>query len=133
MKTTVFLSILFCIIALPALAELTDADLDKIRLIVREEIKREIDTVNTKIDAIDTRLRKVETEVSEIKGYQTGRQTSLTNAISIIVAIVAVLGFIAAHVTQSLKKEPRWETIIKDILIAEKQSSSEKQPEEQTI
>ena len=30
-------TILFCVIAMPALAELTDADLDKIRLIVRED------------------------------------------------------------------------------------------------
>ena len=34
MKTFIFLSILFCAIALPALGQLTDADLDKIRLIV---------------------------------------------------------------------------------------------------
>ena len=34
MKTMIFFLILFCAIALPTLAELTDADLDKIRLIV---------------------------------------------------------------------------------------------------
>ena len=42
MKTVIVLSILFCAIALPALGELTDADLDKIRLIVKEEVKTEI-------------------------------------------------------------------------------------------
>ena len=42
MKTMLILSILFCLIALPALGELTDADLDKIRLIVKEEVKAEI-------------------------------------------------------------------------------------------
>ena len=40
MKTILVLSILFWAIALPALGELTDADLDKIRLIVKEEVKR---------------------------------------------------------------------------------------------
>ena len=40
MKTILVLSILFSAIALPALGELTDADLDKIRLIVREEVKQ---------------------------------------------------------------------------------------------
>ena len=38
-KSIAMLLILFCAIALPALAELTDADLDKIRLIVKEEIE----------------------------------------------------------------------------------------------
>ena len=39
MKTILVLLILFSAIALPALGELTDADLNKIRLIVREEVK----------------------------------------------------------------------------------------------
>ena len=39
MKTILALSIFFSAIALPTLGELTDADLDKIRLIVQEEIK----------------------------------------------------------------------------------------------
>ena len=41
-KTIPILLILFSAIALPALGELTDADLDKIRLIIREEVKAEI-------------------------------------------------------------------------------------------
>ena len=52
MKTILVLSILFCAIALPALGELTDADLDKIRLIVKasesslkEHTKSEIETL----------------------------------------------------------------------------------------
>ena len=42
MKTILFLSILFSAIALPTFAELTDADLNKIRLIVKDEVKSEI-------------------------------------------------------------------------------------------
>ena len=52
MKTLIFCSTLFCAIALPDLGELTDADLDKIRLIVREEIKplmSDIDTLKTDV------------------------------------------------------------------------------------
>ena len=37
MKTILVLLILFSVIALPALSELTDADLDKIRVIVRDD------------------------------------------------------------------------------------------------
>ena len=68
MKTILAVSILFSVIALPALCELTDADLDKIRLIVQEEIKKETTPINTKIDAIETRLRTVETGVAELRG-----------------------------------------------------------------
>ena len=40
MKTLIFFLIFFSLLALPALAELTDADLNKIRLIVNESEKR---------------------------------------------------------------------------------------------
>ncbi len=42
MKTIIFFSTLFLLITLPALGALTDADLDKIRLVVKEELKAEI-------------------------------------------------------------------------------------------
>ena len=54
MKTILTFLILFSLIALPALGELTDADLNEIRLIVQEEIKKETTPINTKIDGIDT-------------------------------------------------------------------------------
>ena len=75
MRTFIFFLILFCALALPALAELTDADFDKIRLIVNEsekrikqeikqEIKAEIDSteknikeyIDLKIDSVEKRL-----------------------------------------------------------------------------
>ena len=42
MKTILILSILLSAVALPTFAELTDTYLDKIRLIVKNEIKSEI-------------------------------------------------------------------------------------------
>ena len=78
MKTVIALSILFCVSVLPALGELTDADLDKIRLIVKEEVKAEITAsekrtreyidlkidgvekgLNAKIDALDKRMNNM--------------------------------------------------------------------------
>jgi hypothetical protein len=64
MKTVIALSILFCATTLPALGELTDADLDKIRLIVKEEIKTEItasekrtrEYIDQKVDALDQKV-----------------------------------------------------------------------------
>ena len=72
MKIRIFLSVFFCILALPALAELTDVDLDKIRLIVKEEVKTEIESsekrmktyIDTKIDAVNSRIDSVEKQMT---------------------------------------------------------------------
>jgi len=75
MKTLIFFLIFFSLLVLPALAELTDADLDKIRLIVnasvnesekrtKQDIKAEIESteknikeyIDLKIDSVEKRL-----------------------------------------------------------------------------
>ena len=67
MRSTIFLSILFCVIAMPVFAALTDADLDKIRLIVREEIKAEVTASETRMkEYIDLKLENVSTEFKRI-------------------------------------------------------------------
>lgn len=99
MKPIIFLSILFCVIAIPALAELTDADLDKIRLIVREEIKREIDSVKSELkedtDRVEKHLKEsffqnIETVNTKIDG--TDKQISDTRTWAIgLLALLATL------------------------------------------
>jgi hypothetical protein len=72
MKIRIFFSVFFCLIASPALAALTDADLDKIRLIVKEEVKTEIESsekrmktyIDTKIDAVNSRIDSVEKQMT---------------------------------------------------------------------
>ena len=65
MKNILLFSILFCAIALPALGELTDADLNKIRLIVKEEINTEIESFEKDIkEYIDTKNESVEKRLS---------------------------------------------------------------------
>ena len=63
MKTILVLSILFWAIALPVLGELTDADLDKIRLIVKEEVKTEITAVKQEIIAVRQEIIAVRQEL----------------------------------------------------------------------
>ena len=60
---------------MPAIGALSDADLDKIRLIVKEEVKivkedvkAELSIINTKLDGLDTRLRTVEPDIAELRG-----------------------------------------------------------------
>ena len=71
MKTIlVSLSILLCAIALPALGALTDADLDKIRLIVNEaekRIKDEIEPIKVDIVTLKTDGAVIKTEVTNLK------------------------------------------------------------------
>ena len=86
MKTIFLFSILFCAIAMPAIGELTDADLDKIRLIVKEEVKKEIAVTNTKIDGLDTRLRAIETNVA----WMRGKLDTLDKHINWLMALIVV-------------------------------------------
>lgn len=101
MKTILVLSILFSLIALPALGELTDADLDKIRLIVQEEIKKETTTINTKIDGLDTRLRNVETNIAELRG-----RSIAFSAIKDWAVVICALGALIVSIIALRKKQP---------------------------
>ena len=69
MKTILILMIFFFIITQPVFGELDDTDLDKIRLIVKEEIDTKIkasetrmkEHINTQIESVDKRLSLVTT------------------------------------------------------------------------
>ena len=74
MKTILLFSILFWAIAMPAMSALTDADLDKIRLIVKEEVQKEvmplkadIDTLKTDIDTLKTEGAIQQTEIKNLR------------------------------------------------------------------
>lgn len=64
MKVILVFSILFCMSVLPAFAELTDADLDKIRLIVNEEVKTQITAVRQELK---TEIAAVRAEITAVK------------------------------------------------------------------
>ena len=49
MKTALLFSVLFCAITLPALGELSQQDLDKIRLVIKEEIREELKPIKSDI------------------------------------------------------------------------------------
>lgn len=91
MKTALFCSIVFCAIALPALGELTEADLNKIRLIVKEEIKTELESFEKDIkEYIDTKNESVEKRLSLVTTLIVG----LMALIGIpIVALTVMIGW----------------------------------------
>ncbi len=79
MKTILALLILLCANALPALGELADADLNQIRLIIREEVQTEIkaeitasearmkEYINLKIANVDSQIKTNTREIGAIR------------------------------------------------------------------
>ena len=79
MKTILVLSILFSLIALPALGELNDADLNQIRLIIREEVEAELkaeitasearmkEYINLKLDNVNNQIKTNNSEIGAIR------------------------------------------------------------------
>ena len=95
MKTFIFLSILFSAIAFPAFGALTDADLDKIRLIVKEEIKTEITTVRQELKAEIAKSEKNIKEYVNIRIDSVEKRLSTYNwvlyiALPLIVAAIGI-------------------------------------------
>ena len=72
MKTIIFSAIFFCTIAMPTLAELTPQDLDKIRLIVKEEIEEEIKPIKAEVVAVKAEVESLKIDVSWIRGRLEG-------------------------------------------------------------
>ena len=103
MKTILALSILFSVIALPALGELTAEDLEKIRQIVEASetaLKSDIEKTNSKLDAIDTRLRTVETGVAELRGRNIGFSAAQDWIVAMCAVAAIVLSIIALRKAQ---------------------------------
>ena len=86
MKTILALSMLFSVAALPALGELTDADLNQIRLIVNEAEKRIKDEVKTEITNAEKRINDhTNVRIDSLK-------TPVVWLIGILVAVIALIG-----------------------------------------
>ena len=87
MKTILALSILFSAIALPALGELTDADLDKIRLIVKDEVTKELTKelapIKADIASIKADIGTLKEDVARLDGRLTGVEKQVSHATNV--------------------------------------------------
>ena len=103
MKIFLISTLLCSAIALPARGELTDADLDKIRLIVKEELQQELKPIKADVEALKINVARLEGRFTGIDGRFTGmegRFTSIENQIAhatnltygLIALIVAAVG-----------------------------------------
>lgn len=105
MKTILFFSILLCAIAMPAIGELTDADLDKIRLLVNEELK-----------PIKADVEILKTEVASVRGKLDILDTSVIALIALIVIAVGAPQIVMAWRSRSDRTlEKQIETLTQEI------------------
>ncbi|MDE0684323.1 MAG: hypothetical protein OXI63_15505 [Candidatus Poribacteria bacterium] len=92
MKAILFLLILFSLIALPVLGELTDADLNQIRLIVKEEVKSEITASEERIkEYIDLKIANVDDEIKKNNSEIGAIRSQINVFIGIPLAIITLL------------------------------------------
>ncbi len=82
MKMILLFSILFCVIAMPAIGALSDADLDKIRLMVKEELNEELKPVKADIETLKTEVAYVRGKLDILDKY----------VIAVIALIVIAVG-----------------------------------------
>ena len=87
MKNVLFLSILYCTIAMPAFADLTPQDLEKIRSIVREEV----DPIKTDIKSIKGDITTLKTDVSWMKGRQEGVDKQISQSTNLTYGVIALI------------------------------------------
>ena len=93
MKTILVFLILFFLIALPALGELTDADLNQIRLIVNDAEKRIKEEVKIEIANSEERINKhTNVRIDSLK-------TPVVWFIGILVVVIALMGIPLVVVT----------------------------------
>lgn len=129
MKKILVLFSFFCLIVVPAMGQLTDTDLDKIRVIVHEIVKEEIKpikvdigTLKTDVVTLKTDGEVIKTEITNLK--ETIKNTSYSNQKNfdrqngIIIACIGIpLAIIAIGVTVwglSAQKRYRREQILEN-------------------
>jgi chromosome segregation ATPase len=120
MKTILVLSILLCAIALPALAELTDADLDKIRLIVKEDIKAELAPIKSDIVTLKTDVARLEGRITGLEGRLNGIEKQISHATNVtyglmVSLIVVAIGIPAWRGKRDSDQERRIEALTREI------------------
>ena len=107
MKSIISFCVAFFIITFPAFAELDSQDLDKIRLIVKEEIakvetelkteiaqseKRMKEHVDTKFEAADTKFDSINNRINLVVGFVSGLMMLVVVTVGIPQVIIAWRG-----------------------------------------
>ena len=107
MKTAILLSILFCVIALPSFAALTNADLDKIRLIVNDSEKRVKEETKKEITSSEARMKEyISQEIKTVNVKISETDKRLSQIFWVVIALIGLIGA-AIGVPQWLNRKDR--------------------------
>ena len=116
MKNVLLLSIIFCTIALPTLADLTSEDLKQIRLIVKEEIEEEIEPIRDEIGSIRDEIGSIKENIASLNGRVGGLEKQMIFLMAIIVVAVGIPQIIIAWRTKKDRaQEKQIETLIREM------------------
>ena len=92
MKYTLFFFAAFFVIISPTFGELTSQDLDKIRLIVKEEVSESEERLGAEIAESEKRLRaEIEKSESNMKGYVDLKFEGVDQQLNLVVGFVSAL------------------------------------------
>ena len=129
MKIVLLFSIVFWVIAPPALAELTVQDLKKIRSIIKEEVADEIAPIKAEIASIKTEISSMKTEISSVKenvaslnGRVGGIEKQMTWLMGVIIVVVGVPQIIVVWLSRKDREQAkRIEELAKEIEMLKQQ------------
>ena len=133
MKTIGLCTLLITLIALPAIGDLTDTDLDKIRILITEateDIRTDIAVLKTDVAVLKTEGTTVKTEIRDLKeSIKSGfdRQNNIIIAciglpFVILAIIVTVWGILAnKRNTQNEAQQKQIEALIQEVETLRKQ------------
>ncbi len=94
MKTVLLCSVLFCVITLPAIGELTAQDLNKIRILIDdalEPIKADIVTLKTDVAEMKGKFDGIDNHIDGIDKQFVGIQNQITHVTYITYGLLALI------------------------------------------
>ena len=109
MKPLLVLSMLLCVIALPTFGELTEADLNKIRLIVKDEVKSEI-------SASEKRMKEhISQEIKTVNARIEGNDDRLSQIFWVVIALMGLIALPQAFLAWRSRKDSALERQIQTL------------------
>ena len=100
MKTILFfLIIILCAVVSSAFGELTIQDLDKIRLIVKEEVADEIAPIKVEISSMKSEVSSIKSEISSIKSEISFMKTEIGSVKENMASLNGRVGGIEKQIT----------------------------------
>ena len=94
MKNVLLFSTIFCTIVMPAFADLTPQDLEKIRSIIKEEVdplKTEIASIKTEIKSIKDDITSLKIDVAGMQGKLEGVDKQISHATNLTYGLIAFI------------------------------------------